>query len=370
MNRRLCFIILLFAGLVPSSFPFTGARLLGIGTLPLTAAAWPAADTQTRLHAQNREGERLRPPRTYGQGFFTEFQQSLRVGIGLDGVTIAKLIALINGDRATADRLMASRQAAMEDRPWLQPLNYGSTLENLQHISWWGQTLGASNAAVLPFLPVVILLRGIVRLKQPRKSLIGRPDRDAGNHGTRGTTNRQHTPTTKYLAYGSNMLYERLHDRVRAWNPTQCGLQGYRMLFNKRSTDQSGKCNLVFTGHPSDVVYGVLYDVSSDDVARLDSYEGVGAGYMRKTCRFPLDGIEQEAFFYVADTGHTDDDLLPYQWYLDLVVAGAEQNGLPPEYISALRSAKCAPDPQPHRKTRSEALDALARYSQTRSRDS
>jgi gamma-glutamylcyclotransferase len=327
MNRRLCFIILLFAGLVPSSFPFTGARLLGIGTLPLTAAAWPAADTQTRLHAQNSEGERLRPPRTYGQGFFTEFQQSLRVGIG-------------------------------------------STLENLQHISWWGQTLGASNAAVLPFLPVVILLRGIVRLKQPRKSLIGRPDRDAGNHGTRGTTNRQHTPTTKYLAYGSNMLYERLHDRVRAWNPTPCGLQGYRMLFNKRSTDQSGKCNLVFTGHPSDVVYGVLYDVSSDDVARLDSYEGVGAGYMRKTCRFPLDGIEQEAFFYVADTGHTDDDLLPYQWYLDLVVAGAEQNGLPPEYISALRSAKCAPDPQPHRKTRSEALDALARYSQTRSRDS
>jgi len=49
-------------------------------------------------------------------------------------------------------------------------------------------------------------------------------------------------------------------------------------------------------------------------------------------------------------------ELQPYDWYLDLVVAGAEQNGLPQAYIDALRTTSSRGDPNLQRPSRLEAL--------------
>jgi gamma-glutamylcyclotransferase len=166
----------------------------------------------------------------------------------------------------------------------------------------------------------------------------------------------------KYFAYGSNMLAERLLARIKAEHPTRYTLELYQIRFHKRSSDCSGKCNVICTGQPSDVVHGVIFDVSQDQIPKLDKHEGVGCGYIKKTCRFLIEGVENDVLMYVADTDYIDDALLPYRWYLDLVLAGAEQNGLPRDYISGLHSMPFTRDPKPDRKTRREALDALDKY--------
>jgi hypothetical protein len=74
--------------------------------------------------------------------------------------------------------------------------------------------------------------------------------------------------------------------------------------------------------------------------------------------RWP-DRPKESALAYVAETNHIDERLLPYRWYHELVVAGAEQHGLPPDYIAELRKQDWKEDPKPNRRTRLEAEKLL-----------
>ena len=158
------------------------------------------------------------------------------------------------------------------------------------------------------------------------------------------------------------MLAERLRARITAEHPTRYALERHRLRFHKRSSDCSGKCNVICTGQSSDVVHGVIFDVPEELIPELDKYEGVGYGYVKKLFRLLIDGVETEVLVYVADADHIDDALVPYRWYLDLVLAGAEQNGLPRDYVAGLHAIPFTSDPKPDRKTRLKALDALEKY--------
>lgn len=161
----------------------------------------------------------------------------------------------------------------------------------------------------------------------------------------------------KYFAYGSNMLTARLGDRVSsAANPTPYALVAHQLRFHKRSVDGSGKCSLIDTGDPRDVVHGVIFDIEDRQIPDLDLHEGVGHGYRRCIRQLCLHGTTHEVLMYVAEAGFTDDALVPYKWYLDLVVAGAEEHGLPRDYVAALRAVPYRQDPDPSRKTRQDAL--------------
>ena len=146
----------------------------------------------------------------------------------------------------------------------------------------------------------------------------------------------------KYFAYGSNMLEERLTSSNRVPNAVfkaTCSVQGYILRFHKRSTDGSGKCNIVKADSARDVVYGVVFEVPDNQLEALDSAEGVGHGYHHDN-NIPVrlaDGTEMSMLTYVADIDSIDDTLIPYVWYHRLVIAGAEQHRLPEEYISNLR---------------------------------
>lgn len=65
-----------------------------------------------------------------------------------------------------------------------------------------------------------------------------------------------------YFAYGSNMSSVRLKERApssRAVGVAQ--LPEYVLKFHKRSKDGSGKCNALFTGVATDVVFGVVFEM-------------------------------------------------------------------------------------------------------------
>lgn len=159
-----------------------------------------------------------------------------------------------------------------------------------------------------------------------------------------------------YFAYGSNMLTERLRDRVPSARPiTPARLPGRTLRFHKRSRDGSGKCNLVETSGDT-TVHGVLFDVAPDDLSALDDAEHRGRGYER--CRVNLQTSEGtlEAFAYVAQPAYIDDALLPYDWYHALVMAGACQHGLPPDYRAHLEDIRTYPDPDETRRAKYQSL--------------
>lgn len=176
----------------------------------------------------------------------------------------------------------------------------------------------------------------------------------------------------KYLAYGSNMLTQRLVARVpSASNPTCVALPGYQLRFNKRSEDCSGKCNIVKTDIASDVVHGVLYDVDRAQLPLLDAAEGCGHGYYREDkLPFPAPGNESQiATVYIAEPNSIDDALVPYRWYWDLVMAGAQQHQLPQDYIAGIRAVPYTSDPKPDRESKREAEEALREYALSLSKD-
>lgn len=163
----------------------------------------------------------------------------------------------------------------------------------------------------------------------------------------------------KYFAYGSNMLTERLRARVGgAVALSEVCVCGYRVRFHKRSDDGSGKCNTVETGSHEDRVYGVIFEIPNEQLPKLDEAEGFKKGYDHKYIPLP-DRPEESALAYVAETKYIDERLLPYRWYHELVVAGAEQHGLPSDYVAELRKQDWNEDPKPNRRTRLEAEKLL-----------
>jgi len=137
----------------------------------------------------------------------------------------------------------------------------------------------------------------------------------------------------RYFAYGSNMSIARLRQRA----PSAISL-GYHLVkehdlrFHKFGKDGSGKCNAFFTGNAEDVIYGVLFEIISDDKHVLDKVEGLGYGYDEKVVRVTAaNGVDCEATTYVAS--NINKDLKPYSWYVNHVYIGAKESLLPDDYI-------------------------------------
>ena len=165
----------------------------------------------------------------------------------------------------------------------------------------------------------------------------------------------------KYFAYGSNLLTRRLTDPLRAPSAVALGVAlapGFVMRFHKIGTDGSGKCALIATGDDADVVYGVLFEFASADLPGLDREEGVHlGGYARCSIRPRLaDGTAVGAMTYIAGERFIDAACVPFDWYRDLVVAGAREHGLPPQYVEELAQTPAVPDPDAARAARARRL--------------
>ncbi|MBU2583248.1 MAG: gamma-glutamylcyclotransferase [Alphaproteobacteria bacterium] len=165
-----------------------------------------------------------------------------------------------------------------------------------------------------------------------------------------------------YFAYGSNMLAERLQRRCRSAVVHGVAVaDDYALAFSKIGQDDSGKATLVAAAGVR--THGVVFRISIDDLALLDRFEGRGRGYERWddfSVRCASDGGKLcKAATYIASTPYLDDKLRPFDWYLDLVIHGARQHGLPPAHIEAITRTQAVIDPDPGRQQRLEALEIL-----------
>jgi 5'-nucleotidase len=145
---------------------------------------------------------------------------------------------------------------------------------------------------------------------------------------------------TWYFAYGSNLSLDRKAARTGAVRQAlRCRLPGYRLCFNKRPSNGDGAyANIV--QDPASSVWGVAYLCDEQAISTLDRCEGVGGGdYRQELVRVIADdGEESVALTYVAGLDHLCDGRLPSDEYLDLVLEGARQHGLPGDYVGLVEA--------------------------------
>ncbi len=144
-----------------------------------------------------------------------------------------------------------------------------------------------------------------------------------------------------YFAYGSNLWQPRLECRVGRVRPIGVArLGGYVLRWHKRSEDGSGKCDIV--RKDGSEVFGILYELDASKLPILDRIEGAGMGYERSAVTVEIDGTEVEATTYKATS--ISADILPYDWYRDLVIAGARWHRLPSSYVQLLEGQQTRAD--------------------------
>jgi hypothetical protein len=131
-------------------------------------------------------------------------------------------------------------------------------------------------------------------------------------------------PLRVYLAYGSNLHPSRLEARVGGVEFLGAvRLSGWSLQFDKRGGDGSAKANLRAAPDTGHVAYAAAYRLRRDQIRLLDVFEGWGHGYETLPMDVRIDGEEVQAFTYLAPTQWLSDALLPFDWYVDLIVAGA-----------------------------------------------
>ena len=137
----------------------------------------------------------------------------------------------------------------------------------------------------------------------------------------------------RYFAYGSNLKLSRMRERVPSAHAEGAArLAGYRLVWDKRGRDGTGKANL--RAHASSEVWGVVYQLDAGAWVSLDAHE---SGYERLDVQISLqdEGLLAQTYLSTLLTA----DPVPATWYKRLVVEGAQEHGLPEAWIRALEAS-------------------------------
>lgn len=160
------------------------------------------------------------------------------------------------------------------------------------------------------------------------------------------------------FSYGSNMYSKRLKSRVpSALNTGVAKLEKYRIVFDKIGKDGSAKATIIHTGLLADVVWGTIALIPEHQKYLLDEAEGLGKGYNQHWITVkPIDQAWMSVLTYIADASYLDRHRKPFHWYKDLVVAGAVENHLDPDYIAMLGSIPSVADPDVSRREKERTI--------------
>lgn len=129
-----------------------------------------------------------------------------------------------------------------------------------------------------------------------------------------------------YIGYGSNHNVIQMQARCPRALPRAAG-----MMPNTR---------LVFAGvltveHVDGEECPVsIWEVTATDIAALDRYEGYPHNYGKRYTHVEVDGVRQEAFYYVMNNYS---EAPPGDWYYQVCAEGYEDFHLPISYLEAAR---------------------------------
>ena len=151
-----------------------------------------------------------------------------------------------------------------------------------------------------------------------------------------------------YFAYGSNMQTATLRGRrgIHFQQAVAGRVTGWRLVLDKPPLVSIGESLANIVPHPDGEVMGVLYDISAADSEHLDVSEGVLLGnYQRvEIAVTPLADPQRPVGAFTLTSDHRDPTLQPSTRYMNLLIAGALEHGLPAAYIEFLRSIPARPE--------------------------
>ena len=148
-----------------------------------------------------------------------------------------------------------------------------------------------------------------------------------------------------YFAYGSNMWRRQMAERCPEHEVIGTALLPDHALCFPRSSPvrHCGVAGIV--GKPGAQVWGVVYRLNERDLAALDRREGYDPAkpfhvnrYNRILIRVLRDGTTLECLTYLArdEPGRH----VPSETYMQAIIEGAVENGLPEDYVAALRAVE------------------------------
>jgi hypothetical protein len=145
-----------------------------------------------------------------------------------------------------------------------------------------------------------------------------------------------------YFAYGSNMQRATLSGRrgIACTRAFAARVPGWRVVFDKPPLIPIGEAFANVIPDPEGVAFGVLFEITAADLEHLELTEGVLIGnYNRvQVNAHPLAEAASVIEAHTLTSTRRDASLLPSPRYMDLVIEGASEHGLPPDYIAFLRT--------------------------------
>jgi cation transport regulator ChaC len=128
-----------------------------------------------------------------------------------------------------------------------------------------------------------------------------------------------------YFAYGSNIDPERLKGRsVNFLHAEHGALEDYALSFNKRSKKFFDRGFANVTPSVGEHVEGVLYQVTEEDLLKLDKFEGCPTHYERVSLPIVAKTGLVTAYVYVAKKEWIVEGLKPTKEYLNHLMKGKE----------------------------------------------
>jgi gamma-glutamylcyclotransferase (GGCT)/AIG2-like uncharacterized protein YtfP len=148
----------------------------------------------------------------------------------------------------------------------------------------------------------------------------------------------------RYFAYGSNMDPRYMADHCPEARAIGSGrLDGYRLEFTVYS-DRWGGGAANIEPDAGAHVWGVVWDVTSEDLAALDTFVGHPSFYRREDVEVRSGAEAVQCLTYRV--AHQQGFVRPTDEYLNRLRAGMRIQGLPPEALDILESAARPPRPQ------------------------
>jgi hypothetical protein len=142
-----------------------------------------------------------------------------------------------------------------------------------------------------------------------------------------------------YAAYGSNMDPAQMARRCPHSPQRGSGwLEGWRLTFGGEDMGWEGALATVAEAR-DEQVFVVLYDLSDEDEAALDAWDGATLGYYSKI-RVRIATLDGDALAWLYVLNDYEGGL-PSARYLGIMADAAEIAGAPDDYVTGLRSRPC-----------------------------
>lgn len=130
-----------------------------------------------------------------------------------------------------------------------------------------------------------------------------------------------------YFAYGSNMSFKRISDRLgKVKILRNYILKGYKLTFD--AGVHTGFANIIYTGNIEDTVPGVVYVITKKQLRTLDICEGVRAHCYERFYLQPAE-FEEDLQVYISTNEHYRTKEYPRLSYMEYLLIGYKENGIP-----------------------------------------